>query len=276
MTKRQEARLITIMKVNIWKLKKEVRHRESNLFFKEDVNKQIEIFKSIVIKKFRSITLSKTQLDYFATETNRKKIEHVLNQIGHAINWEIATSKEVLNCISDLRYVDKTPLRKEDILLFKESLSKALGVKNHPDIFDREKQITYYRSEIAKGLGIDEYEIAYILDDIKKLCEYDAVLGAIHNCGLVSSLPKYDRKKIYIERKKFERIKEKTIENLKFLKLPYEDVEQRQYKKGDDWDWLYYDKTLKHIKKTLHNELTLICGTGKDRAKNITKIIEYM
>lgn len=276
MTKRQEARLITIIKVDIWKIKKKIRHKKNNLFDKKDLKKQMEMLNSIAGKKLRSIMLNKTQLDYFETETSPKKLEYVLSQIAQAIMWEIATSKEVLDCISNLKYADNTPLRKEDILSFKRSISKAFGLEYNPNAFDKEKQIAYYRGEIAKALDIEEEEIIYILDDIKKMCEYDSVLGAISNCSYVGSLPKYDRKKSYIERKKFEKIKEKTIEGLKFLKLPYENVEQKQYKKGEDWDWMYYDKTLKHIKKTLYNELTLMCGTGKDRAKNITKIIDYM
>lgn len=275
MTDRQKSRLLTIVKISTWKIMQEIKYKEANLLHREDVQKQLDLFKSIVTDKLK-ILHNKTQLAYFATETNQKKIEYVMNAIVRAIKWEIATSPEIFNFLRNLRYVNDTPFRKEDIHTMKEAIAKGLGVKNHPNTFDKEKQIAYYREEIVKSLETTKDRILYILDDIKKLCEYDSVLGAIHNCTYVSALPKRDRKKIYEDKMKFERTKNKTIEGLKFLKLPYANVEKKVYSTGEEDGWVNYEMTLKHIKKVLYSDLTLICGTGKRRADTIIKILEYI
>jgi len=273
MDKKQEARLITMIKISTWKIKNKIRHIESNTLHKKDIEDQLDLMKSIIRKKL-AIMYNKTQLDYFATETNPKKIEYTINQITRAIKWEIATSKEILEGISNLKYADNTPFKEEDILSCKEAIAKGLELKNNPNTFDREKQIAYYRNEIAKALDIDIEEIIYILDDIKKMCEYDSVLGAIHNCAYIGSLPKRNRREIHKEKMKLEKIKKDTIDRLKFLKLPYDNVEKKTYDNGEKDGWVNYEMTLKHIRKVLYDDLTLICGTGKKRAKDITKILK--
>jgi hypothetical protein len=264
-----------MIKISTWKIRQQIQHKEANLLYRDDVEKQLSLLKSIIKEKLK-IMHNKTQLAYFSTETNSKKIEYVMNEIVRVIKWEIAISPEITKYLSNLKYINGDPFREEDILSLKKSLAKGLGVKNHPDTFNKEKQIAYYRDEIVKSLETTVDRISYILDDIKKLCEYDSVLAAIHNCTYVSSLPKRDRKKIYEEKKKFERTKNKTIEGLKFLKLPYDDVEKTEYNSDEEYGWVNYEMTLKHIKKVLYSDLTLICGTGKKRAEAIIKILEYI
>ena len=275
MTNRQESRLITMIKIHVWKIKNRINNVEANTIRKDDLQKSLDLFVLIVEEKLKIIH-NKTQLDYFKTEKSPQRLEYVMNQIVRAVKWEIATSPEVTKIFTNLQYANNTSLRNEDIIELKEAIAKGLGVRYHPNTFDREKQVEYYRNEIVTALETTDDRVAYILDDIKKLCEYDSVLGAIHNCIYVSALPKRDRKKIYEEKMKFERMKCKTIEGLKFLKLPYEDVEKRQYSSDEEYGWVNYERTLKHIKKVLQDDLTLICGTGKRRADAITKILEYL
>jgi hypothetical protein len=234
----------------------------------------IDVFNEALVKiakdKLEKVFFSKTQLDYIASETSEKRLAYTLRHITRAALWEIATSDEIT------AYLKDTSLDQEEINEVKDALAIGIGIKSNYLPIDREELHQYYRNKIIKALETTEDRIRSILDEIKKPCEFDSVLGSIQNCGYVSSLPKRDRKAIHAEKKKYEKIKIETIERLKFLKLPYDAVEAKQYDNNEEFGWVNYEKTLKHIKQVLHDDLTLICGTGKNRADSIVKILEYI
>ncbi len=190
--------------------------------------------------------------------------------------WEIAYSNDVYKGIEQMFGSMAMTLEKDtEIKKFYKNIQNALGIKTLIDE-EKSKNIQWYRYEIIKTLETTEEMVGYILDEIKKPCEYDSVLGSIQNCSYVSSLPKRDRKAIYEAKQKFERVKQKTIEGLKFLNLPYDEVEKKQYASKEEFGWVNYEMTLKHIKRVLYDDLTIICGTGKNRANMIIKILEYI
>lgn len=276
MTNRQESRLITLTKICIWKIKQEINEIGKDKIHIDEIQNFKDVLVSIIEKKLKIIH-TQTQIDYFVSETSPARLEYTMKQIIQAVKWEIATSPEIYKFLNGVKYANDTPLSKKDIIEMKETIARALGVKNCPDTFDREKQVKYYRDEIVKALETTEDRIRHILDDIKKLCEFDSILGAIHNCSYVSSLPKRDKHVMQEKRRKFERTKKSTIEGLKFLKLPYDKVEAKQYIAEDEkYDWINYQTTLKHIKQVLYDDLTLICGTAKRKAEEMAKILDYI
>ena len=238
--------------------------------FEEYKNNMPLIFEEMIKKQF-----SDTQMDYLASLKNPKKIKYYLNQMMKAALWEIAHSKKSYNAIN--RMMDGNQEISKD---FFNHMKKSLGFKNLIiDVGKMDDHITWYQNEIVKALETSEDRVRYILDEIKKMCEYDSVLSVIQNCTHMNTLPKRDRKKIHKEKQKFYKMKEDTIKYMKILKASkeaIEEIEQKEYRNDEKYGWVNYEKTLAHLKKTLYEELTLMCGTGKKRAGAIVKILEFI
>jgi len=261
-----------IQQLKLFYLKEEVKqgkyiYRRKVEEYKKDM---VSIYKEMLTKQ-----LSDTQIDYLASLKNPKKISYYLNQMMRAALWEIAHSNKSYNALCKMLDNDN-----EKVKDFFQHTKKALGVTYLPiTINETNKHIAWYRNEIIKALETSEDRVRYILDEIKKMCEYDSVLSIIQDCTHMNTLPKRDRKKIHKEKQKFYKMKENTIKNMKILgasKEAIEEIEKKEYKNYEEYGWINYEKTLTHLKNTLYAELTLICGTGKKRAGAIVKILEFI
>jgi len=268
-------------KLSHWKLVQQLKL----FYFRQSVKKgkyiyrqKIEEYKKDMVSIYKEILtkqLSNTQMDYLASLENPKKINYYLKQMMSAALWEIAHSKKSYDAISKMLDNDN-----EKVKEFFQLIKKALGMTHlHITINETNKHIVWYRNEIVKALETSEDRVRYILDEIKKMCEYDSVLSVIQNCTHVNTLPKRDRKKIHKEKQKFYKMKKNTIKYMKILKASkeaIEEIEQKEYRNDEKYGWVNYEKTLAHLKETLYEELTLICGTGKKRAGTIVKILEFI
>lgn len=152
-----------------------------------------------------------------------------------------------------------------------------------------EEQMIFFKCEILKILNIDEYEIKYILDDIKTSCEYVAVYFALksHNFFYQNKPSTYGQQRNDLK-KKIENTKTRIIDDLKFLykesTLKYDgkliqkfiletsdiEVDEHQYSNS------HKEPALKGSKQMLFETLVLDCNTGNRRAKALTKILEYI
>lgn len=138
--------------------------------------------------------------------------------------------------------------------------------------------------EICRVLEAKREDLEYDLNELKYLCEYEAVLHTAYLFGTgvnrISLAPKRDRKKIYSNKKSFEKKKAAIIEFLKEHNSSNEIVEQHIenmefYTKEDISLYENYESTLKHTKALLKDELMKHCNTGEQRAADITKIVNY-
>jgi hypothetical protein len=261
-----------IQQLKLFRLRRGIKKGE--YIYKQD----LENYKSDMVSIYEEILkkqLSETQVDYLASLTNPKKINYYFNQMMRSALWEIAHSKKSYVAIN--RMFGNNQETSKD---FFRQMKKALGFKHLSITVDKEDEnIAWYRNTIIKTLETSEDRIRSILDEIKKVCEYDSVLAAIQSCIHINTLPKRDRRKIYKEKQKFQKIKKETIKNLQFLnasKKVIEEIEKKEYRNNENDGWVNYEKTLEHAKKILYNDLVLMCGTGKKRAATIAKILEYI
>ena len=261
-----------IQQLKLFRLKQKVKKGEYvyRQNFEEYKNNIRLIFEEMTTKQ-----LSDTQIDYLTSLKNPEKIKYYLNQMMKAALWEIAYSKKSYDAINKM--IDGNQEISKELF---QNMKKALGFEyNFIAAGKRDENIVWYRNEIIKALETSEDRVRYILDEIKKICEYDSVLSVIQNCTHMNTLPKRDRKKIHKEKQKFYKMKEDTIKYMKILKASkeaIEEIEQKEYRNDEKYGWVNYEKTLAHLKKTLYEELTLMCGTGKKRAGAIVKILEFI
>jgi len=160
---------------------------------------------------------------------------------------------------------------------FKEELNKAIessiNIKLDGDKSEYTEQIINFLSDF---LGTTEHIIRRVSGEINNSCEFKKVMIFIVVCGSVAELPKRDRKKIYEEKKKFERRKKSLVEGLKEFNASYDEVESKEFISSSDLGWDNYETTLKHYKKILSLALIKDCNTGKKRAEEIAKILDYL
>jgi len=148
----------------------------------------------------------------------------------------------------------------------------------------------FFRKEIVRILDIEEYDITYILDDIKTSCEYTAVFFSLNTnimFGTKEKLSTYAMQRSDIS-KKIETAKNRIISDLKYLyknsTLKYDgtliqslsddmqdiEIDEHQYTKS------HKETAIKSAKENLYNELISNCDTGIKRAKDITQIYKYL
>jgi hypothetical protein len=130
------------------------------------------------------------------------------------------------------------------------------------------------------------HETTEILDEIKTKCEYERVVYSIEKLKLWLH-------RVYIDggspeasnaKKQFNKAKVRILKDLALLQslnyaVPVSDIEKKV--SHIHFNRPRYDVLTKHTaielnKKTLYNELITFCGTGKQRASKIKKILNKL
>lgn len=153
---------------------------------------------------------------------------------------------------------------------------------------DQEK-IDFFKNGIIKLLDVDEYEINHILYEFKTASEYVLVYFYLQNCNIPSGTkPSINPTKLGQEKDKIETRKKRILEDLLYLKrhaslrldreseailktaLDNTEIDERVYSRK------FPEAQLKQMKAHLLEDLIEDCNTGKGRAKEIVKILEYI
>ena len=259
-----------LQQIKLFRLNQKVKKGE--YVYRNDFHEYLSEIVSIAEDMLKN-KLSEAQIEYIISLESREDIEYFFNQRMLALLWEIIYSKKSYEKIKKMFNGHQ-----ESIKYFFKMMKASLGFEYLPNATtDIEKCIAWYRNEIITALETSEDEIRYILDEVKSVCEHDNVLSTIQGCTYSAILPERDRKKIYREKEKFQKMKEETIKNLKTLGIAEEiikEIEQKEHISNEQWE--NRESTIRHIKTTLYETLVLICGTGKKRAKEITKILKYL
>ncbi len=167
-----------------------------------------------------------------------------------------------------------------DFKAFEDGLGidKIIDYYSHNNISDTQKQ--NIRSLIINMLDVDdEFEIGYILDDIRTKCEYLEVVEIIQtfteSAKRITHTGGYREKEKEI--KKFKRTKDRVIRDLAYLKINDEELLNAVHDKKFQ-ELLYRaetkDSQYKVFKSSLINKLSTHCMTGKVRAENISRLLK--
>lgn len=258
-------RLIQKLKTFYAKKNMEIINKEGKLIsivdFKED---SVSLMK-VLIENYRNNLTSDTQLEKLSTE-NTEQIKYQLNkQLMASLTEMVFNNYDGRFKIPIKSFI--TPL--EDELI--KNVEKVLDIK-----FDKDESRLIYIEKINNFLENTEDVTRVITDEIKNPCEFKKVLIFIVVCNSVAELPKRDRKKLHEEKRKFERLKKSTIDNLNKLNLPYDEVKKAVFSSPESRGWHNYETTIKHYKSILLYALTHHCKTGKKRANEIIQILDYL
>jgi len=256
-------RFYLLQKLKSFYIKKGI--KEGRLFYKRDVIEDTQKLLNYSLKKYFGNFTSETQLEAL-TLKNREQLTKIIH-------------KQHLASLLEIAYLDLSQEFKISPKIFQMEFEKELNkeIENIINInLNNNDNILDYRKKIVEFLGVKEYEISLLIDEIKHLCEFKKVLIFIVVCDSVAELPKRDRKKLYEKKRKFERLKESTISNLKTLNLSFEEVESKEFTSSEALGWHNYETTLKHYQAILFFVLTDRCKTGVKRAKEIIGILDYL
>jgi len=253
-----------IQKLRTFYVNKELRNlkkdiSDGKLVSKEDLKKSLFALIDYTCKTLKTNLTSETQLKKLSKQVKKIDIKSILKKQSLASLYEVA--------YSNLEDTDKS------LKIFQLEIKKYLEKKI---LIKKNETREVYIEKIITFLDIDEFSLKYLLDEIKYSCEFEKVIIAIKVSNEISELPKRDRKKLYEEKRKFERLIKLTIDNLKKLNLSYDEVEKKEFISPESLGWHNYETTLKHYKSILFYSLTNDCGTGKQRANSITKIFDYL
>lgn len=126
----------------------------------------------------------------------------------------------------------------------------------------------------------EEYEVQMILDEIKYLWEYEAVLSMVNVFGndyhRIASLPNRDRKKEYRKKEKFNKRKKEALAFFKDCNIDLANLDVVQGFEYEEHPFEYRHTAFKAVKERLYTSLVSTCGTGKQRADIISKVIDYI
>jgi hypothetical protein len=239
--------------------------KEGKLISKADVEEDLQSFVNLSFNKYLNNLTSKTQLEKLLTKNEEQREHHFTKQ-------RIASFAEIVFHDYDMDL--KTPIRSfilpiEEGLI--EDVEQVLNIK-----FEKDESRLIYIEKIINFLDTTEDRIRVVTDEIKNPCEFKKVLIFIVVCDSIAELPKRDRRKIYEEKRKFERLKESTITNLKTLNLSFDEVERKEFIRPEYFGWYNYETTIKHYKSILFYALTYHCKAGKKRANEIVGILDYL
>lgn len=125
----------------------------------------------------------------------------------------------------------------------------------------------------------EKHKLLVILGEIKYVWEYQQVLMFVDIFGRgeheISSIPDRDRKKEYRKKEKFNKEKEQALAFLRDNNIELDSlaaVEGAEYK---EHVFEYRQTTMKAVSESLYTSL-VSCGTGKVKAKTISKIIDLL
>ena len=239
--------------------------KEGKLISKVDVEEDLQSFINLSFNKYLNNLTSATQLEKLLTK-NEEEREHHFNK------QRIASFAEIVfhNYDRDL----KTSIRSFILPIeerLNEDIEKVLNIK-----LEKDECRLIYIEKIINFLDTTEDIVRVITDEIQNPCEFKKVLIFIVVCDSVAELPKRDRKALYEEKRKFKRLKESTIMNLKALNLSFDEVERKEFESPEKFGWHNYETTIKHYKSILFYALTHHCKVGKKRANEIVKILDYL
>ncbi len=139
------------------------------------------------------------------------------------------------------------------------------------------------KEKILKNLKItDDYDVAYILDNVKSVWEYFFIEKSIDDLAKTlkgSHNKNKDPKKLHEKKRKFNRTKKRILSDLESIGITsgamIKEVENKKFEIPIIDQALEEKFILNLFKKALFSDLTELCGTGKIRAKSITKIINH-
>lgn len=146
------------------------------------------------------------------------------------------------------------------------------GIDSHKRLSKDDENRRWYIREIVNMLEVEEYDIAYILDEIYSYSELDEVYSAINSLkDFLASMQKKDIKNGNRLKTHFYKLKNDFIEELKnnnqYIEL--EKVQTIEYKQP-----VYYEDDLYNSKQILYASLINNCNCSIKRAKEIIKILE--
>ena len=156
------------------------------------------------------------------------------------------------------------------------------------DSLDNDELIETIKKMIIDFLKVDEYDIKYILDDIKKPCEYVTVYFALTSHKLLYGNKQHgDASRLYQEKEKVSIRKKRIIEDLGYLRgystlTNFNEIDAMINEiNSAELDMRVYtirhkEPSLKAAKKNLENDLLTECKTGKVRAKSIKSILNFI
>ena len=148
----------------------------------------------------------------------------------------------------------------------------------------------FFRKEIVKLLGVCDYDIKYILDEVKTSCEYVTIFFSLNNSvslGWDHKPTTYGYQKSDVEQK-IQNAKKRIIKDLKFLyresTLDYDggliaelNTKMENIKIDEHYYEINHKETIKNwTKKDLILSLHEDCKTGKRRANRIVKILDFL
>ena len=263
LTHKELNRFYILQKLKSFYLKKAI--NDGKLFYKKDIKQDFSKLLVISTETVKNNLISETQLE-------------ALTMKGEAEIRKIV-DKQVLASFLEIAYSDYNKNFQTPIKSFQLEFEKEVNIKVENLInikLNIDDNIENYRKKIIELSERDEDTIRAVIDEIKYLCEFKKVIIFMVVCNSVAELPKRDRKKLYEEKIKFKRTKERTIKGLKELNLLYDEVEKVEFRSSDDLGWHNYETTLRHYKKILFFTLQDRCKTGSKRAKEIVKILDYL
>ena len=240
--------------------------RDGKLIKKKDLEEFQNEFIEFTVNKFKNNMTSETQVQEIILCKSEEQVRKLLNKRFLASFLEIA----YLNLNEEFKM--STKLLQS---VFREELNKKIESIINIKL-DKDENKSIYIKQIINFLDTTEDIIRQVIDEINSSCEFKKVIIFIVACDSVAELPKRDRKKLYEEKRKFDRRKETTISNLKALNLPFDEVEKKVFSSPETLGWHNYETTLKHYKLVLLHTLINDCKTGKKRANQIIKILDYL
>ncbi len=163
----------------------------------------------------------------------------------------------------------------------KTILSRFLIYTLYSEAKTLEEAKQFLKNEITNTLKVEEDDIYHILFEIKYIWEYDYILGLLYifiwERNDIANLEKRDRKKIYEEKRKWNREKKQAVKFCKDNNITLDEINKTSYNSKEETHLFYnYESTIKHIKNMAYFNLTEYSTTGKKRAKEIIKIFDYI
>lgn len=156
------------------------------------------------------------------------------------------------------------------------------------DTSSDQDKIDFFKAEIIEILGVDEYEIKYITDEIFTSSEYMLVYFALRSGNNATRKHKERKGEFHDRKRQLERMKQRILNDIQHLSrytsfnldVSLKAALKTEIKKAEIDTRIYESKlrgkSLNNIKKGLFEDLTRDCETGGERAKDIIKIIDIL
>ncbi|MDM5264561.1 hypothetical protein PF327_10185 [Sulfurovum sp. XTW-4] len=183
---------------------------------------------------------------------------------------------------TQILFADKNKLIRFTKIHKEEYTSFLLSIAPYAINSTLEATTQIFRAGIYKLLEAKEedYDLAMILSEIKYLWEYEHVSYTIDMFGNeynnISSLPIRDRKKEHRKKEKFNKRKNEVLAFFKDYDISLDNIDEINNLEYKEDEFEFYQTALKATKKLLNDSLVSSYGTGKKRAEEISKILDYI